>query len=141
MDGLGTQYLFVTITDTNTLMKRVVAHSPLWKKFFSAEASALSEKLGPTLMTSHHIGSTAIPSLPAKPIIDILLEVTSVSLLDKKSSTLESRGYDLRGEYGIEGRRYFKKQPVGGVPGFHVHAYEAPSSTPSGLSQLPQAEA
>lgn len=106
------------------VMKKVVPHNHAWKDLYALESEALSNLLGPILVTSHHIGSTAIPDLLAKPIIDILLEVTSLSQLDKRSSVLETYGYDPRGEYGISGRRYYSKKTVGQTSGYHVHAYE-----------------
>ncbi|MEO9970098.1 MAG: GrpB family protein [Hyphomonadaceae bacterium] len=115
------------MADMNAHMKRIVAYNPLWTKLFSVEAGCLSDRLGPILIGSHHIGSTAIPNLPAKPIIDILLEVETLSLLDAQDSTFASCGYDIRGAYGIEGRRYFNKRPTVEMPGFHVHAYKAGS--------------
>jgi len=100
-------------------------HNPNWKDLFDAEARKLHEQLDPILIASHHIGSTAITELPAKPIIDILLEVKAVSLVDAQNHIFESRNYDPRGEYGIAGRRYFSKRLIGEVFGYHIHAYEA----------------
>jgi len=106
-------------------MKRIVPHNPNWKDLFDAEARTLHEQLGPVLIASHHIGSTAIAELPAKPVIDILLEVQAVFLIDERNSLFESRSYEPRGEYGIAGRRYFSKRSFGETPGYHLHAYEA----------------
>lgn len=69
----------------------------------------------------HHIGSTSIPGLAAKPIIDILLEVNGLSELDNANTAMERTGYSARGENGIPGRRYFTK---GGAQRSHqVHAF------------------
>jgi GrpB-like predicted nucleotidyltransferase (UPF0157 family) len=55
----------------------------------------------------HHIGSTAIPDIFAKPIIHILVEVSSFSRVDRLNPGIITLGYDPRGELGISGRRFF----------------------------------
>ncbi|WOI53840.1 GrpB family protein [Parvularcula sp. LCG005] len=105
-------------------MKRLVPHDPHWAALFEGEAETLSGRLGPTLVQAHHIGSTAIPLIPAKPVIDILLEVTSVMAVDRHARDFTAMGYEVRGEYGIRRRRYFSKRAGANYPGFHVHAYQ-----------------
>lgn len=103
-------------------------HQPRWRAEFEAEAAALRDRFGDALIAVHHIGSTAIPDIAAKPIIDILIEATSLNAIDGRNAAMEATGYEPRGAFGIEGRRYFKG--VGtppAVPGFHVHAFEAGS--------------
>jgi GrpB-like predicted nucleotidyltransferase (UPF0157 family) len=69
----------------------------------------------------HHIGSTAVPGLAAKPIIDILMEVTALEELDALNQRMESIGYTPKGEFGIPGRRYFQKG--GDDRTHHLHAF------------------
>lgn len=58
---------------------RVVAYDPRWPERFAAEAALLEEAIGPWVISGiHHIGSTAVPGLDAKPIIDILAGVRSL---------------------------------------------------------------
>ena len=96
--------------------------SPLWLLGFEVEEAAVAAALGRVLIRSHHIGSTAIQGLAAKPIIDVLLEVSSLAALDEKSAHMVAIGYDPRGENGISRRRYYTK---GGVRRtHHVHAFE-----------------
>lgn len=84
--------------------------------------------LGSALVRIHHIGSTAIPGLVAKPILDLLIEAGALAEIDDKAAVLEIAGYEVRGEYGIAGRRYFKKRPAAALEsGFHVHVYEVGS--------------
>jgi GrpB-like predicted nucleotidyltransferase (UPF0157 family) len=100
-------------------------HNPRWRADYEAEAAALRARLGDALIAVHHIGSTAIPGIAAKPIIDILVEATSLDAIDGRNAAMEAAGYEARGAFGIEGRRYFKRlgaPPV--VPGFHVHAFQ-----------------
>ncbi len=53
----------------------VVNHNPKWREKFQIEAEKINPILGENIIAIHHIGSTAIPDIYAKPIIDILVEV------------------------------------------------------------------
>lgn len=100
----------------------VLPYCESWPTSFLREQSSLAEKLGLSPAKIHHIGSTSVPGLAAKPIIDILVEVESLAVVEEKSEILFSLGYEAKGEYGITGRRYFRK---GGVTRtHHLHAYE-----------------
>jgi GrpB-like predicted nucleotidyltransferase (UPF0157 family) len=61
------------------------------------------------LVAIHHVGSTAIPRLAAKPIIDMLPEVSDISKVDALNPLMEEQGYEAMGEYGLPGRRYFRR--------------------------------
>ena len=80
------------------------------------------------MLAVHHVGSTAIPGIYAKPILDLLVEVRGVAEVDGRSSSMESLGYQVMGEYGIPGRRYFRKDDREGIRTHHVHAFEAGSA-------------
>ena len=61
---------------------------------FAQDAALLASLLGPTpALEVHHIGSTSVPGLPAKPIVDILLLVTDLKRVDKCRKDLESAGF------------------------------------------------
>jgi len=107
---------------------RVVAHDPAWRRGFDTEAKQITRALGDIVVAVHHIGSTAIPGIFAKPIIDLVLEVDDVVRLDEKSSAMEKLGYEVMGERGIPGRRYFRKHNASGVRTHHVHAFAAGSA-------------
>ena len=62
--------------------------------------------LEPVLVVAHHIGSTAVPGLIAKPIIDLMPLVTDLEALDRERGAVEALGYRWHGEVGIPGRRY-----------------------------------
>lgn len=105
-------------------MKMIVAHDPAWADAFAAEANTLRPHLGEAALALHHIGSTAIAGIMAKPIIDILIEARSLEDIDTRTRAIEAIGYEARGEYGIAGRRYFKKaRTLASRVGFHVHVY------------------
>jgi GrpB-like predicted nucleotidyltransferase (UPF0157 family) len=87
----------------------VIDYQDSWGGQFDAEAGILSNAIRLFKPNIHHIGSTSIVGLAAKPIIDILIEVDDVGSLDDHSELLKAVGYHGRGENGIRGRRYFEK--------------------------------
>ena len=107
---------------------KVVAHDPAWRGEFEAEARRITRALGDLVVRLHHIGSTAIPGIFAKPIIDFLMEVEDIVDLEDRSSVMEELGYEAMGEFGIPGRRYFRKNNALGVRTHQVHAFEADST-------------
>jgi GrpB-like predicted nucleotidyltransferase (UPF0157 family) len=105
---------------------RVVPHDPAWKGKFEVEAAALRSALGDEALAVHHIGSTSVPGLRAKPTIDVLIEVREIGKLDGLEAQMAERGYEAWGEYGIPGRRFFTRDR-GPERLCNVHAFEAGS--------------
>lgn len=101
----------------------IVPYNPTWNVQYETEAARIRTALGDLGAVVHHIGSTAIPEIWAKPIIDILLEVEDVMVLDERASRLVEIGYEAKGEFGIPGRRYFRKDSAGGVRTHQIHAF------------------
>ncbi len=101
----------------------VVPHDPAWAGAFAAEAQAIGEALEGPLIALHHIGSTAIPGILAKPIIDMLAEVRDLADLDQATPALVALGYQAMGEFGIPGRRYYRKEDAAGTRTHHLHAF------------------
>jgi GrpB-like predicted nucleotidyltransferase (UPF0157 family) len=101
---------------------------------FATESAEIAAALGDVVVAVHHVGSTAIPGIFAKPIIDILLEVDDVARLDQRSAAMQQLGYEALGEFGIPGRRYFRKNGSSGRRTHQVHAFEA--GTPQVLRHL-----
>ena len=106
----------------------VVPHNPQWRDSFEAEAKHVAAALGEIVIAIHHIGSTAIPNIYAKPVIDLLVEVRDLTEVDGQSSAMESLGFEVMGEYGIPGRRYFRKDNREGIRTHHIHTFEAGSA-------------
>jgi GrpB-like predicted nucleotidyltransferase (UPF0157 family) len=102
----------------------VIPHDPKWQRAFEIESHQIALALSEDLAAVHHIGSTAIPQIYAKPIIDILLEVKDIGKLEDRASHLEALGYEAMGEFGIPGRRYFRKNDSGGIRTHQIHAFE-----------------
>jgi len=103
----------------------VLPYQASWPEGFHAEQTVLSAALGNTALALHHIGSTAVPGLAAKPILDLLLEVTDLAALDDQTAALAALGYIAKGENGIAGRRYFyKNSPKHSQQrSHHLHAF------------------
>jgi GrpB-like predicted nucleotidyltransferase (UPF0157 family) len=80
-------------------------YDPEWPILAKIHAARLSA-LGEVLVAVHHIGSTAVPGLATKPIIDMMPEVTSLDDLDREQPLVESLGFVWHGELGMPGRRY-----------------------------------
>lgn len=99
----------------------VVDYRSTWKIDFEIEKQLLENVLSTCDAVVHHIGSTSIPGLAAKPVIDILLEVSSLELLDTLEAQMGEISYVSKGEFGIPGRRYYQK---GGSNRTHqIHAF------------------
>ena len=101
----------------------LVPYDSAWPRAFAAEADRLRHALPDLLVDLHHMGSTAIPGIIAKPVIDILAVVEKVEALDAHSEAFEALGYEVMGEFGIPGRRYFRKDDASGRRTHHVHAF------------------
>jgi GrpB-like predicted nucleotidyltransferase (UPF0157 family) len=96
-------------------------YSHQWAVRFTAERRRLSRALGSVLYRIEHIGSTAIPGLDAKPIIDIAIMIPSLKRLPLWIRRLEQAGYAYKGEYGLPGRHFFTR----GTPvTHHLHLVE-----------------
>lgn len=102
----------------------VVPYNPEWPAQFAAEAALLRRVFGNQLLAIHHIGSTSIPGMHAKPIIDMMPIVLDIKRMYAFDPTMLALGYEALGEFGLAGRRYYRK---GGHlhRSHHVHVYEA----------------
>lgn len=70
-----------------------------------------------------HIGSTSIPHIHAKPVIDILISAHNLTEIDAFNHELEDLGYVARGEFGISGRRFFVKD-CDGERSYQIHVFQ-----------------
>jgi len=89
---------------------------------FEAEIRRVGDTLADVVIAAHHIGSTAVPGLDAKPIIDMLLVVSSHGELDARDAAMVEIGYQPRGEFRIPGRRYFTRGSDDART-HHIHAF------------------
>lgn len=101
----------------------VTEYNEKWDHMFREEAQKIREILADELLDIHHIGSTSVPGLQAKPIIDMMPVVKDIEKIDSYNEKMEGLGYECMGEFGMTGRRYFRK---GGDNRTHqVHVFQA----------------
>lgn len=102
----------------------VAPYDDHWPQWFQEEALVVGEALGDTVVTIHHIGSTSVAGLDAKPLLDMLPVVDSLEEVDLRVGAMEGLGYQSRGEYGIRGRRFFTRFDGPGNPTVNVHIFQ-----------------
>ncbi len=89
---------------------------------YEEEASKLRRIFGSSLIEIHHIGSTSVVGLAAKPVIDIMPVVKDIDQVDRLNTAMITIGYEPKGENGLPGRRYFQKG--GDQRTHHVHFFD-----------------
>lgn len=98
-------------------------YDPLWIEKYREESSLVKGILAENCVAIYHIGSTSVPGLAAKPIIDIMAVVRSLAEVDSVAENFSEIGYEYLGEFGITGRRYLRK---GGDERTHqIHIFQA----------------
>jgi len=96
----------------------LVPYDTTWPLEFAAEADRIERACTGLPIRLEHIGSTAIPAMSAKPVIDILAGRPGNVSGDKYVAAFRQLGYEHKGAYGIPGRNYFRR----GTPRtHHVH--------------------
>ena len=101
----------------------VLNYDPEWPLKYERERKAIAEILDGNGISIYHIGSTSVPGLAAKPIIDMMAVVRSLEKVDDARGKFSELGYEYLGEFGIAGRRYFRK---GGDERTHqIHIFQA----------------
>ena len=98
----------------------LAAYDPLWPEEFRAEADRIARACGDLEIRLEHIGSTSVPGLSAKPIIDIAAGVPPRIDRTRHVQTLKELGYEHLGAHGIPGRDFFRR---GNPRSHHVHMH------------------
>jgi GrpB-like predicted nucleotidyltransferase (UPF0157 family) len=114
----------MTDRDSIGLQQGVVALCPYtiaWKRLFEEERATLKASLGDQILDIQHIGSTSIPGMVAKPILDIAIAVNDFEEARACIAPIEGLGYEYRGELGMPRRHYFVK---GDPRTHHIHMVE-----------------
>lgn len=88
---------------------------------YEDEAAKLRGIFGSEIMAIHHIGSTSVEGMMAKPVIDIMPVVQAIERIDNFNNAMIDIGYEPKGENGLPGRRYFQKG--GDMRTHHIHFY------------------
>ncbi|MCQ6563827.1 GrpB family protein [Paenibacillus mendelii] len=89
----------------------VVPYHEQWTALFEQEKTILSREFGEAAIEIQHFGSTSVPGMLAKPIIDILVGVRTLEIGHSILEALAKRGYEGFGESGVKGRLYFRLRP------------------------------
>jgi GrpB-like predicted nucleotidyltransferase (UPF0157 family) len=98
----------------------LVEYDPSWAELFESEREVLAPIFDGQVVGIEHIGSTSVPDLCAKPIIDVLIGLRELALTDAQIAAMKRLGYDYLGEHGLPGRLFFRKEPRT----HHVHVVE-----------------
>jgi GrpB-like predicted nucleotidyltransferase (UPF0157 family) len=99
----------------------VEEYDPAWPSWFAQLQERLWPTVAPVAMRVDHVGSTSVPGLAAKPIIDIDIVVASPKEVELTIQRLEQIGYRWRGDLGVPGREAFGPPPGGTDPPHHLY--------------------
>lgn len=108
---------------------RLVDYDPSWVILYEEERRRVLKVAGNLIVRVEHIGSTAVPNLGAKPVIDMMVAVSSLSDAEKCIEPLQEIGYEYRpqGEVFFPERRYFRKGRPPREQHYHLHMVELES--------------
>jgi GrpB-like predicted nucleotidyltransferase (UPF0157 family) len=84
-------------------------YNPRWPTLYAEEKTQIHNVISEYIEDIQHVGSTSVPGLGAKLIIDILIGIRDLTLVEKCVQPLQNLGYEYLGEYGIPGRHFFRK--------------------------------
>lgn len=102
----------------------VTNYNENWNKLYKQEEQKIRDIFNDELVGVYHIGSTAVPDLKAKPIIDIMPVVKNIEKVDNFNKKMIELGYEPHGELGITGRRYFRKGGENRSHQIHIFQYD-----------------
>ena len=91
---------------------KLFPYSVEWQSLFAEEERVLRASIGTYVMDIQHVGSTAIPGLEAKPIIDIAVAVRRLEDVERCIKPLECLGYEYRADEGHPGRFFFAEKEL-----------------------------
>jgi GrpB-like predicted nucleotidyltransferase (UPF0157 family) len=94
---------------------------PRWSEEFSKIKAMISGYIGDLIIKIEHVGSTSVPGLGAKPIIDIDVVIEDMTLLSAIIERLDHAGFDHEGNLGVEGREAFKRRFDDGLMDYHLY--------------------
>ncbi len=113
----------------------IADYDPRWPELFASEAVPLRSAFGASLVALEHIGSTSVPGLAAKPVVDIQAVVRSLPEMNGVTPCVVALGWQQRlFALDPERRLYFKKYNADGLRTWQLHVYEA--SHPSAAAHL-----
>lgn len=105
---------------------RLSEFSENWTVMYQEEAQYLKTIFGDEVIKFEHFGSTSVKGLKAKPVIDMMCIVKNIENVDLFNEKMISLGYDVAGEWGIEGRRLFRKGGENRTHHIHIYQFDNP---------------
>ncbi|MCI0349056.1 MAG: GrpB family protein [Acidobacteriales bacterium] len=107
----------------------IVDYDPRWPGLYEDERARILDAVGPLIAAIEHVGSTSVPGLAAKSVIDIMVGVSTLADADHCIEPIERLGYRYVPEYEdeIPGRRFFKKLLPDGMHTHHIHVVKISS--------------
>ncbi|MFS0674295.1 GrpB family protein [Ornithinibacillus sp. 179-J 7C1 HS] len=105
---------------------RLTGYCAEWLKMYQSEADFLKTIFNDEIIRCEHFGSTSVPGMKAKPVIDMLCIVKDIGKIDLYNSKMSSFGYDVALEWGISGRRLFRKGGENRTHHIHFYQYDNP---------------
>jgi GrpB-like predicted nucleotidyltransferase (UPF0157 family) len=119
--------------DAPSLPIAIADYDPRWAAMYADESARVQNAAGEWLLNIEHVGSTSVPGLAAKPIVDMMPGLRSLDDAPQIVSAMEGLGYQYIPDYEDElpERRYFVRPPGRGYRHkrlFHVHAVETTSA-------------
>lgn len=106
---------------------RLVPHDGAWSARFEAEAARVRAALGAVPLIVEHVGSTAVPGLAGKPVLDLAVAVSSDAAAVTCIAPLQALGYEYRGPHGDDPRRRYYVRDELGARAVQLHLYVLPA--------------
>lgn len=101
----------------------LVFHDPSWKETYKTEKEIILSVINKNVVSIEHVGSTSVPNINSKPIIDIVIGLESLIECESYIAMLVDIGYVFKGHMGKSNRYYFYKL-VNEIEMFHLHVVE-----------------
>ncbi|ELZ74311.1 GrpB family protein [Haloferax larsenii] len=89
----------------------LVEYDPAWREAYESEVARLRPRLGESVLGFEHVGSTSVPGLAAKPIVDMLVLVSDLDATEDVARVLSDAGYEERPNDDVPDRRFFARGP------------------------------
>ena len=108
-------------------MLSLMAHDGAWASRFALEADRVRGAIGSLVLSIEHVGSTAVPGMPGKPVLDVAVAVSNEEAADACIAPLTGLGYAYRGPHGDDLRRRYYVRDVAGRRAVQLHLYLLPA--------------
>jgi GrpB-like predicted nucleotidyltransferase (UPF0157 family) len=105
----------------------LIEYDPAWPARFAAESERIRDALGERALAIEHVGSTAVPGLGGKPVLDIAIAVDSFATAEACIAPLAALGYEHRGAHGDDPLRRYYVLDADGRRAVQIHMYVVPA--------------